>query len=179
MSSSLEWRVVTEGPWTKRRKHQVVVWREKLLVLGGFDGEGAYDLNDVWSYDGRTWEKITEHAGWSGRDGHTAVVNNDDIFVLGGTDDPFQCKSDVWQSSDGGQSWIELKRDAPWPQRWQHGACRHDSRLFLSGGWGDKYLNDVWYSRDGFNWIQACGNAPWKARMFHSMISFKGNLYVL
>ena len=49
----LEWAKISEGPWTKRRKHQLVVCNLELeptiLLLGGFDGETAFDLNDVWS----------------------------------------------------------------------------------------------------------------------------------
>eukprot|EP01036_Dinobryon_divergens_P023649 gene23649-32021_t len=47
----LEWEKISEGPWTKRRKHQVVVWENKILLMGGFDGESAFDLNDVWSWE--------------------------------------------------------------------------------------------------------------------------------
>lgn len=173
------WALTSQGPWTKRRKHQVVVWNDQILILGGFDGETSYDLNDVWSWKQNQWHKVVEHAAWSGRDGHTAVVLNDAIFVLGGTDDPFQCKSDVWRSDDGGLTWEEKCSFSPWPERWQHAACRHGDRMFLSGGWGTKFFNDVWYSSDGVSWVLACQSAPWRPRMFHSMVSFNGKLYVL
>jgi len=105
--------------------------------MGGFDGETAFDLNDVWCWEeesadvpqnffnNNNWKLVCSHAGWSGRDGHCAVVLNDNIFVLGGTDDPFLCKCDVWSSADGGQSWTKLLDAAPWPERWQHAACIH------------------------------------------------------
>lgn len=173
------WRLVSQGPWSKRRKHQVVAWKDQILLLGGFDGESSYDLNDVWRWQGNQWTLVTDHAGWSGRDGHTAVVLHDSIFVLGGTDDPFQCKNDVWQSTDGGITWVEKTQHSSWPERWQHAACKHGERIFLSGGWGEKFFNDVWYSNDGINWILVCPSAPWKPRMFHSMVSFQGKLYVL
>lgn len=173
------WMLVSQGPWTKRRKHQVVVWDNQILLLGGFDGEAAYDLNDVWSWNNNTWNLVVEHAGWSGRDGHAAVVLNNAIYLLGGTDDPFQCKCDVWRSLDGGVNWTELCRYSPWPERWQHAACRHGEKIFLSGGWGENFFNDVWSSSDGINWTQPCKAAPWRPRMFHSMISFKNSLYIL
>lgn len=100
--------------------------------MGGFDGESAFDLNDVWLWKEDendtslgTWSLVCDHAGWSGRDGHCAVVLHDSIFVLGGTDDPFACKCDVWSSLDGGASWNKLLEMAPWPERWQHAACVH------------------------------------------------------
>ena len=110
--------------------------------MGGFDGESAFDLNDVWSWgenilltdnqidrrgrvDENTWRLVCNSAGWSGRDGHCAVVLRDQIFVLGGTDDPFLCKCDVWSSYDGGVTWNCLLEVSPWPERWQHAACVH------------------------------------------------------
>jgi N-acetylneuraminic acid mutarotase len=95
------WLEILENPWSKRRKHQAVELNDKLLILGGFDGENAFDLNDVWSWDGYSWTLLTEHARWSGRDGHCAVVHDGVIFILGGTDDPYFCKKDVWKSTDG------------------------------------------------------------------------------
>lgn len=173
------WELVSEGPWTKRRKPQAITWRNQILLLGGFDGESAFDLNDVWSYDGTQWTMIDEHAQWSGRDGHTVVVLNDEIFLIGGTDDPFYCKNDVWKSLDGGHTWNELIQTSPWPERWQHASCVHREKIFISGGWGEKYLNDVWCSSDGHDWELVCKSAPWKPRMFHSMINFQDALYVL
>jgi hypothetical protein len=174
-----QWKQVSEGPWSKRRKHQSVVWGENLLILGGFDGEAAFDLNDVWSFNGHSWELIVEHAGWSGRDGHCSVVLNGSIFVLGGTDDPFNCKCDVWRSDDGGYEWLLVCPYAPWPERWQHAACVHDSKIYVIGGWGDRYLNDVWSSPDGINWTEECSNAPWRSRMFLSVIDFNDLIYVI
>ena len=179
IGTSKSWKCISQGPWTKRRKHQVAVWQDKVLVLGGFDGEDAFDLNDVWSWNGEDWELVVSHAEWSGRDGHAAVVLENNIYVIAGTDDPFNCKNDVWKSTDGGKYWVELCHSAPFPHRWQHAACKHNGRIFLSGGWGDKYLNDVWYSTNGEHWVQCCQFAPWKPRMFHSMISFGGMLFVL
>jgi len=187
--------------------------------MGGFDGESAYDLNDVWSWeenvltenqpaktvrvDEGNWRLVCNSAGWSGRDGHCAVVLRNQIFVLGGTDDPFLCKSDVWSSLDGGFTWNCLLEVSPWPERWQHAACVHThknvylqlllptkckksyflidqvTRIYVTGGWGECYLNDVWSSVDGATWIKVCAAAPWRPRMFHSVVSFKDSLYIM
>ena len=174
-----QWDHVSEGPWSRRRKHQSVVWGSNLLLLGGFDGEAAFDLNDVWSFDGKEWIMVTDHAGWSGRDGHCAVVFKGSIFVMGGTDDPYNCKCDVWRSDNGGSTWLQICPYAPWPERWQHAACVYDGRIYVIGGWGDRYLNDVWASSDGINWTQECASAPWKPRMFLSAVVFNDAIYVM
>eukprot|EP01038_Epipyxis_sp_PR26KG_P005560 gene5560-7682_t len=180
----LLWEKISEGPWSKRRKHQTIVWNNRILLLGGFDGESATDLNDVWSWSdsdegSNSWNIVTLHAGWSGRDGHCAVVNNDIIYLIGGTDDPFNCKSDVWSSIDGGKNWLQLCEYAPWPERWQHASCVHNGLIFIAGGWGEHHLNDVWTSPDGRNWTLVCNSCPWKPRMFLSLISFDGAIYVI
>jgi N-acetylneuraminic acid mutarotase len=108
-----QWLQLSTIPWSKRRKHQTVIFNDKLLILGGFDGENSINLNDVWSWDGTTWNLLVNHAKWSGRDGHTAVVFNDYIYLLGGTDDPMFCKNDIWRSSDG-TNWDIILNNSPW-----------------------------------------------------------------
>jgi serine/threonine protein kinase/N-acetylneuraminic acid mutarotase len=179
-TSGLEWSMVSRGPWSPRRKHCTLLYDDKLVLMGGFDGE-KLDLNDVWTYDFHTreWSLTCEHAGWSGRDGHGAVVFQNAIYITGGTNDPYNCRADVWKSQDGGISWIQCCAYAPWPERWQHASCVHDGKIFVMGGWGDSYLNDVWMSPDGIHWEQRCVQAPWKARMFAIAISINGSIYIM
>jgi len=173
------WRFVSEGPWSRRRKHQAVAWQDKIVLLGGFDGEKSFDLNDVWQWKDGTWTEICSKAAWSGRDGHCAIVFDGAIFLLGGTDDPYNCKCDVWRSDDGGVNWLRICDYAPWPERWQHAACVHDGKMYVLGGWGDSYLNDVWCSSNGADWVCVCEHAPWKARMFLSAVSFNDAIYII
>jgi hypothetical protein len=67
---------------------------------------GGYD-NDVWySSDGANWIQATNSAGWSSRDGHTSVVHDNKMWVIGG-----DYLNDVWYSGmplqipEGTQSW--------------------------------------------------------------------------
>lgn len=173
------WQFVSEGPWSRRRKHQAVVWEDKIILLGGFDGEMGFDLNDVWSWSRNIWTEICNRSEWSGRDGHCALVFQKAIYILGGTDDPYNCRNDIWRSDNGGIEWHHICASAPWSERWQHAACVHDGKIFVMGGWGDSYLNDVWSSTNGVDWNIVCKNAPWSARMFLSAISFNGALCVI
>ena len=58
---------------------------------------------------------VCDEAPWPGRDGHTAVVFDNYIYVFGGTCDAYSCFNDVWRSRDGAV-WEEITSDAPWPE---------------------------------------------------------------
>ena len=64
-----------------------------MFILGG-------RLNDVWSSSdgGINWDLVTNSAAWSTRSGHTSVVSDSKIYVLGGSGSII--KNDVWSSSD-------------------------------------------------------------------------------
>lgn len=47
------------------------------------------------------------------------------------------------------------------------------------GGWGDNYLNDIWSSPDGLHWTLECAEAPWKPRMFLSVIELNDVVYIM
>jgi len=99
-----------------------VVFDNKMWLLGGveryFDGD-TYLLNDVWcSPDGREWTQVVEHAPWSPRAFHAALVFDGKIWVIAGGNywpSP-SAVNDVWSSTDGrnGRAFTE---HAPWPGR--------------------------------------------------------------
>jgi hypothetical protein len=102
---------------------------------------------------------------------------------------PSEFFKDVWRSSDG-VNWELMSSDAEWATTSQNcpvegagsqgraglSAVYFKEKLWLMGGsQGDdnsiggglncrQFYNDVWYSEDGSEWIQATGNAPWEAR---------------
>lgn len=87
-----------------RRKHQLVVFDNKLWLIGGmgFPGFGGGPQNDVWSSaDGVTWARETGAAPFSPRSGHQALVFDNKLLVIGGIDANFEPLNDVWSSSDG------------------------------------------------------------------------------
>ena len=53
------------------------------------------------------------------------------------------------------------------------------SQIFVLGGNDGKSLNDVWFSADGQNWVDATLTAAWEERRFHQALSHHGRLYVL
>ena len=54
------------------------------------------------------------------------------------------------------------------------------SQIFVLGGSdGSNFLNDVWFSADGKNWVDATLTAGWSGRSEHQAVSYNGRLYVL
>jgi hypothetical protein len=52
---------------------------------------------------GATWVRVTEHAAWEARAGHTSVIDaTGAIYVLGGGGSKYF--NDVWRGTDGGEA---------------------------------------------------------------------------
>jgi hypothetical protein len=72
---------------------------------------------------------------------------------------------------------------APWPARECHASVVFNDRMWVLGGaqsdtWGTLF-NDVWYSEDGEQWIQATANAPWCPRAGHAAVVYQDKIWVL
>ena len=170
-----EWKqVVSKAAWSARRGHGVVVFKDKLWILGGALSSGRPNetptefLNDVWSSDdGVNWTLVAAVAPWSAKDGHTSLVFDDKIWVIGG-------KRDVWSSTDG-KNWTPVTGKAEWSERIGGGVLVFDGKIWIFGG---RELNDVWYSSNGVNWQTAFANAPWSTRSANYSVVFKNKIWL-
>jgi len=174
--------VVPEAPWPVRNLPGSVVFRDRIWILGGFDGKKA--LNDVWySSDGVHWRESDVPVPWSPRGAFGCVVYKDKIWVAGG----FNLQSmghmdDVWCSDDG-LHWTRVTDDAPWGPRGMFPLVVFGGRMWLFGGgvYDEKSTNfhDVWYSSDGETWTLATDDAGWAERRFHIITVFRGQCWLL
>ena len=114
-----------------------------MWVIGG--SVGATYHNDVWhSTDGATWTQATANAAWSARSGHSSVVYDNKMWVMGGYDGG--SNNDVWYSSDG-VNWTEATdpvNGAAWPVRTYHGSVVYENKIWVMGG--AVRSNDVWHT---------------------------------
>lgn len=176
-SNGTDWNLSTAAAaWPARRNHSLVVFDNKLWVIGGAESSGRADktptrfYNDVWSSaDGVRWKRATSNAGWAGRDGQHAVVFDNKLWLIGGT-----THNDVW-SSENGKDWKQVTASAPWPIR--RGACVvvYARKLWVVGGLDH---NDAWSSTDGKNWRQVFGPAPWSTRGAEHSVVFHDALWL-
>ncbi|MBI1888962.1 MAG: hypothetical protein HYS15_03490 [Candidatus Spechtbacteria bacterium] len=93
-SDGIHWTEAS-APWSARMGHTSLVFhdpldgRDKIWMIGGEEAGGELK-NDVWSFDGNSWEKRADTSAWSGRTHHSAVVFGDSkdgkkrVWVLGG-----------------------------------------------------------------------------------------------
>jgi hypothetical protein len=170
-----EWKqVVSKAEWSPRRWHGVIVFKDKLWILGGASSSGRRDqtptefLNDVWSStDGVNWTLVAANAPWSLKDGHTSLVFDDKIWVIGG-------KRDVWSSTDG-KNWTQVTDKAEWSERYGSGGLVFDGKIWIFGG---REKNDVWFSSNGKNWQMAFEQAPWSTRSANYSVAFKDKIWL-
>lgn len=179
-SDGKEWKqVVSKAVWSARRGHGVVVFKDRLWILGGAISSGRRDqtptrfLNDVWSSpDGVNWTPVATNAPWSARDGHTTLVFDNKIWVIGGGLRGAYC--DVWSSPDGA-NWTQVAVKADWNERHGNGGLVFDGKIWIFGG---IEKNDVWASTDGKNWQMAFEHAPWSTRSTMFSVAFNNKLWI-
>ncbi len=167
-----------EAPFLRVDGHQLIVFKDKLWLLGGWLGKydhdkasfiqgNSYWTSQVWSTsDGENWESKGD-APWAGRHGFGCVVHDDKIWVIGGDQ-----HTDVWNSKDGVQ-WNKVLDKVPWGERYFPYIVSFQDKIWVMGGIHidfsagneirEKY-NDVWSTVDGVNWVREVEFVPWVPR---------------
>ncbi len=195
-----------ETHWPARAYFQAVSKGDFMYIIGGqnfniVQNPGIPDLppffsqseffNDVWrSEDGTNWINMTEDAGWSGRAGLSAVVFNNEIYVMGGSvnDDSSITPSgpariyynDVWKSENGAD-WELVTEHADWAPRAGGVAVVKDGYIYMIGGEDGficnpqtprcpPYYNDVWRTKNGVDWELVNESCSWTTRPGHQVV---------
>lgn len=184
-------RVATQGTiFSPRDGHCVVVFNNKLWVIGGWDGDfisGATEtrLNDVWSSDdGVTWTKHEPTGGviFAPLVGHDVVVFQNKLWVVAGSVQNDTDSNEVWSSADG-DTWTLVPQVDPFTARRSHRVVAFNGELWMTGGavdsvvGADEGTSDVWHSADGASWtLQSAGFSP---RVRHALEVFNGKMYLI
>lgn len=136
-------QAVQTADFGKRNFHQTVSFKDKLWVIGGIDEDengGANFKNDVWSSsDGTIWQLETEHAQFSPRGFHKALVFDDKIWIVGGGG-ANAAVNDIWYSEDGVE-WIDATPTDSFPPKDGFTALFHNNKIWILGG---NDTNEVW-----------------------------------
>ncbi len=181
------WDAAPAAGWSPRIAAATVVFKNKLWILGGTEnyyfGDASSLKNDVWTTaDGKTWTRATEHAGWSPRAYHQAVVLNDRLYLMGGGNyvPQYSANNEVWSTADGVE-WVRETEAAPWLPRLWFSAEVYRGRMWVLGGWSNnpsKNWGDVWHSADGKTWTELKTPGGWKERHEHSAFVWRDKLWL-
>ena len=185
------WRLeIEKSPWHNTYFSMATSFQNRMWMMGGWYHNRLSDAsasNEIWSSEnGRTWERVSQHASWSPRLGGALVEFKGQLWLLGGAEnisgDASKLLNDVWHSNDG-KNWTLATSSAPWAPRAYHSATVHDGKIYVLGGgnWAKDIIlrNDVWSSDDGIHWNLVTEAAPWAPRMWSGAVSYRNNLWVI
>lgn len=144
-------RVVEKAPWSARSGANLIVFRDRLFLLGGGVLDGP-QTNDVWSSaDGVDWRRETAEIAPEKPMG-TPIVYDGKLWLVG-ANRAGAFSSGMIATADG-KAWV--RQDAPWTPRGGVAAWTNGADLFITGGKYSHvkdgeivfvYSNDVWRMR--------------------------------
>ena len=144
------------------------------------DNNGGASSSNTFSFTTRDLnipiDPVIENAPFSVTKGHTSVVFNNKMWVLGGYDGT-SYSNDVWYSTDG-INWTKVA--TPFSGRSEHTSVVFDGKIWVIGGYdGVSNLHDVWSSTDGINWIQVTSGPDFAKRRSHTSVVFDNKMWII
>ena len=132
------------------------------------------------------WTGALPHAPFIYRQGHTCLVFDDKMWVIGGStiiNDEGTILNDVWWSGDG-SNWHQAISNAAFPPTMWHTSVVFDGKMWIIGGFArvdgsPRYVNDVWSSSDGITWNHVTSEAPFTPRVSHTSTVFDNKIWVI
>lgn len=163
-----------------RSGHAMVVFNNKVWLIGGYANSWGKYKNDVWcSIDGISWQCVIDSASFSPRIYHCCVVFNGKMWLIGGMERKTHL-NDVWSSVDG-VIWEAVTDSASFPQRCSHSCVVYDNKIWVIGGSDSGYsaLNDVWCSADGADWKLMTEDAGFSPRQGHVCLAYDKKIWTI
>lgn len=144
---------------------------------------GSGMTNDVWSSDdnGETWDIATPEAAFPPLRGHSSVVFDNKIWVIGGTTASGQT-NEVWISADG-VNWTQIATGSAFSACSYHASVVFDSKVWVIAGYNPNVyphpaLGYIWSSPDGVDWTQEESAPEFGTRIEHSCLTFNGSIWL-
>ena len=124
-----------------------------------------------------SWSQVTDSAAFGKRYGHSSVVFDDKMWVIGGEEGAV--KNDVYNSDDG-KTWTPVRADGDangFTARRNHESVVFDDgngeKMWVIGGNDSAVdLNDVWSSTNGKTWSPATTKTGFTVRQWFSSVVF-------
>lgn len=166
-----------------RAAHTSSVLNNKIYFFGGWNGESAMNITNIYSIDKDKWSNlITSGEVPSERNNHSSCVYKNRIYIHGGHNGQ-DWLGDFYYLDITNNNWKEIKKNESFPiERACHSLSHINNKLYLFGGYnGKKSFNDVeifdiktskWYVEYEFN-----GEAP-SPRNAHSSCVVGTKIYI-
>jgi hypothetical protein len=86
--------------WPKRYAPQVVVYRDKMWLMGGCPMFPSTHINDAWSStDGTVWNQAANSSAWAARKSFSVLEYKNRMWLIGGDTTAYKYgTNDVWYS---------------------------------------------------------------------------------
>ena len=140
-----------------------------------------YDPSAIFT-GATNWQVKTAAAAFSARGGHSVVVYNSKMWLIGGYDGA-ACLNDVW-SSPNGIAWTPATASAAFTGRTRHACLVFNGKMWIIAGLFEPagitdVTNDVWYSGDGVSWVCAKQKAAFIRRFQFGAAVFNNCMWVV
>lgn len=158
--------LANESNLPKRFFYHPFVFKDKLWIIGGNDGENTF--SDIWnSTDGVKWIKQADNLPFGKREHSQFVVFNEKIFML---------NNDVWASGDG-MNWSKVADGLVKENIFGYAPVVYDNQIWLLGCNRDGiFQSQVLVSKDGKTWRTK--DAPWTPRGAATACVYKGKVFM-
>jgi hypothetical protein len=173
------WEFHGNAPWSPRAGAALVVFADRLWLLGGHLGPTYY--NDVWSSgDGVNWVQAPSPP-WRARGFHAAVSFNGKLWLMGGGvwDVNPIFLNDLWTTSDG-VHWELVTEHARWKGRLWSKAAVYKNEIWLIGGYygTDRDSRSIWRSADGQTWERIQAPTDFNRRHAAAIFNFNDRIWI-
>lgn len=132
------------------------------------------------------WLPATLEAPWPERKGHSSVIFDNKMWVIGERFQFYGGKRDVWYSENG-EDWLPAALEAAWCEREGATSVVHNDEIWVIGGslYDESYpnhhhlLNDAWHSEEGASWSELVAEVRFGGRYLHSCTVFDGRVWII
>ena len=167
-------------------RHEIIrpTFPTRRVILGAGVIAAAVGIASYRPISDPSWKLDLRTSPWRPRDSAGLVVQDQRLWLIGGTlADNKSSLLDCWSSPDG-LDWSRETDQAPWSPTIQAMTASFAGRLWRMGGFFPQSQTfvasaEVWASRDGRDWQSVSEQAPWTQRGGGALIAYNGKLWLL
>ncbi len=158
-----------------------VVFNSKIYTVGG--GSNLFlpsPLNDVYELSNLTgaWVEVPVTESFTPRSGHSLVVFNNAMHIIGGKTGVNDFLGEALTSTDGA-NWTMSNANAQFGERGNHTSVVFNDKIWMIGGRSNSgFNNDVWSTTNGVDWVLETENAAFSPRSRHSSVVYDNKIWV-